>query len=295
MHTGMRNMVFVIIGCVMGSGVTPEVVRGVATWPASVFLLAASVAAVLWTTARLLERGFRHGRTTAVLAAAPGHLSFVMSLGAETGGHLPAIGVIQSIRLLCLTLIVPFAVTAFGYALAPTAVPGARETTLPWLAALVLAAWAGGWLLTLLKMPASWLIGGLFVSTAGHATGVVEGSVPQWLSIPAYVFMGSLIGSRFAGVTLTELRRYAAAGLLATAVSAVIAIAFAVLAAELTGLPMGQVLIAFAPGGVETMSAMAVLMHADPAYVAAHHVLRLFVLTGLLPLFLFGGGKRKNG
>jgi len=51
-------------------------------------------------------------------------------------------------------------------------------------------------------------------------------------------------------------------------------------------LPLMQLLIAFAPGGVETMAAMSVLLDADPAFVAAHHVLRLFVLTALVPIVL---------
>ncbi len=34
------------------------------------------------------------------------------------------------------------------------------------------------------------------------------------------------------------------------------------------------------------MAAIALLVNADPAFVAAHHVMRLFMLTGMIPLFL---------
>jgi uncharacterized membrane protein AbrB (regulator of aidB expression) len=34
------------------------------------------------------------------------------------------------------------------------------------------------------------------------------------------------------------------------------------------------------------MSAIALAVDADPAYVAAHHVMRLFMLTALIPIFL---------
>ncbi|MCJ9753740.1 AbrB family transcriptional regulator, partial [Neorhizobium sp. BETTINA12A] len=53
-----------------------------------------------------------------------------------------------------------------------------------------------------------------------------------------------------------------------------------------TGVPLDAALIAFAPGGLETMSAMAVMLHADPTYVGAHHVLRLMFLSVLMPVVL---------
>lgn len=293
-HPGLRNAAFVVIGFIMGAGVTPQVMATAAAWPLSFVLLAASVAAVMWAGARLLRRLFGHDRTTATLAASPGHLSFVMSLGVETGGNLPTIGIVQSIRLLCLTLAVPFVVSGFGGAGVPAAASPAPPASLATLAAVLAVAWLAGFVFNRLRLPAGFLIGAMAVSTAAHITGAVEGGAPLWLAIPAYVFMGALIGSRFSGIRLAELRSHAAAGLMTTMIAVVIALAFAFLAAVLTGLPLGQVLIAFAPGGVETMSAMALQMHVDPAYVAAHHVLRLFILTALVPLFLHGGGPGRS-
>ncbi|NRA87018.1 MAG: AbrB family transcriptional regulator [Rhizobiales bacterium] len=52
-------------------------------------------------------------------------------------------------------------------------------------------------------------------------------------------------------------------------------------------LPFAQILIAFAPGGVEAMIAMALLLNIDPTFVAAHHIMRLFILIGLIPYFMW--------
>jgi uncharacterized membrane protein AbrB (regulator of aidB expression) len=52
-------------------------------------------------------------------------------------------------------------------------------------------------------------------------------------------------------------------------------------------------MIAFAPGGLETMAAMAVMMHADTAYVGSHHVLRLLFLSVLMPLVMGKDARRK--
>jgi membrane AbrB-like protein len=159
------------------------------------------------------------------------------------------------------------------------------------LAAMLPACAALGFALHWLRMPAAFLIGAMLVSTLAHLTGLVEGMVPAWLSIPSFVIMGVMIGTRFSGVRLRDLARYAGAGLMTTCIAVAIAGVAAYFASWLTGLPLAPMLVAFAPGGVETMAAIALLINADPAFVAAHHVMRLFILTGLVPIFL---GRQKS-
>jgi hypothetical protein len=262
--------------------VTPQVLETARKWPLSFLVLAASIAVIMAVTAALLRRALNYDRVTAVLSSAPGHLSFVTSLGAETGGNLAAISIVQSIRLLCLTLFVPLVAAAGGFSGGPQAgLAPAGAMGLAALAAMLPACLAAGWALHWLKM-----IGAMLVSTLLHLTGIVEGAIPGWLAVPCFIAMGTMIGTRFSGVRPRDLARYAGAGLLATAIAVVIAGSAAALASRLTGIPLGPVLVAFAPGGVETMAAIALQVNADPAFVAAHHVMRLFILTALIPLFL---------
>jgi hypothetical protein len=53
-----------------------------------------------------------------------------------------------------------------------------------------------------------------------------------------------------------------------------------------TGFPFAQIWIAYAPGGVEGMAAMALSLHLDPVFVATHHIFRILALIGLLPILL---------
>ena len=62
--------------------------------------------------------------------------------------------------------------------------------------------------------------------------------------------------------------------------------AVSALVAHLLDLPFGQVRGSFAPGRIEVMSAMTFSLGYDPAYAATCHILRLFLLIALLPLFL---------
>ncbi len=282
----LRNGVFVVIGMVMGSAVTPQTLEAALKWPLSFVCLALALVAIIWLAKGLLVWRFAQHPRTALLAVAPGHLSFVLGLGAESGGDLRIISVAQSIRLLLLTLAVPVAISFAGYDLQQAASAAETDMDLLPLAMVLGVSALCGWVLFKLHVPAAFLLGGMGLSALVHATGIAEGNAPQWLSVPSYAIMGALIGSRFAGVTLEMLRASALAGVGATAVAGAVAALFALAAAQLTGLDVATLLIAFAPGGVETMSAMALLMHADPALVAAHHVFRLLVLTFLIPAWL---------
>ena len=157
------------------------------------------------------------------------------------------------------------------------------------LIAVLALAGAVGWLFKLAKFPAAFLLGAMAVSAVLHGAEIVTAAVPPWMTIAAFIALGSMIGTRFSGTTFAELKRSMAAGVFVTIASVAIAALFALLAAYLTGFPVPSVLIAFAPGGLETMVAMSVLLGSDPTFVAAHHVARLLMLTMIIPLFLIRG------
>ena len=98
--------------------------------------------------------------------------------------------------------------------------------------------------------------------------------------------MGCLIGTRFRGLNRKGLLGALAAGAVGTLVSCLVAAIGAVIAARLIGLPPSVLLLAFAPGGVEIMAALAVSTGLEPALVAAHHVVRLLILSVAVPLLI---------
>ena len=98
--------------------------------------------------------------------------------------------------------------------------------------------------------------------------------------------MGSLIGTRFNGISGSMVLSTLGAGLIATLLACAIAALGALLASGIVGLPPAALLLAFAPGGVEVMAALAIETGLEPAFVAAHHVMRLLILTVLVPVLL---------
>ena len=140
-----------------------------------------------------------------------------------------------------------------------------------------------------LSVPAPLLMGAMVVSALGHLTELAPGVLPEWLVLPAYLVLGALIGTRFSGLSIKDLRTGLAAGLLVTLVAVALAALAAAPVALALGMPAAHVLVAFAPGGLETMIAMGAVLGVVPGFVAACHIARLFVLTFLLTAMLGRG------
>jgi uncharacterized membrane protein AbrB (regulator of aidB expression) len=73
-------------------------------------------------------------------------------------------------------------------------------------------------------------------------------------------------------------------GLGALAVGTAVASVFAVAAAFLLSLPVGDVVMAFAPGALEAMTTLAFALNLDPAYVGTHHIARLIFVSLVVPV-----------
>ncbi|WP_417436326.1 AbrB family transcriptional regulator [Hoeflea sp.] len=286
-----RDAVFIILGLTIGQGVTPEVFEAMRTWPVTLAALAASLFAIIWITPAILVRFWSMDATTAFLSSSPGHLSYVLGLSEGVKADLRTVSIVQSIRVLALTLLVPVAVTLTGQVPQQALEIPAETAPVP-LAVMIVAAACAGYLLARFRLPAAYLIGGMLVSVVAHVTGLVSGVMSYWLAAVAFVSLGGLIGSRFSGVTWPQLRRALGAGVLVTVLSVALAAVFAVITHWITGMELIAILIAFAPGGLETMAAMSVILGIDPTFVASHHVARLLMLTAIVPFFVLRG--RRN-
>lgn len=282
----VRNLVFLLVGVSIGSGVDSNATDAMLRWPLAFAALGLMLWATLWLCGRLLQHGFGLDRRSAYLASAPGHLSFVVGLSAGLNLDTTRIVVIQSVRLLALTLTVPAIALAFGFEMTGQVLPPGPPMVWLHLVALLAAGLALGFILDKIGLPAPLLIGGMIASSLGHATEMTPGVMAPWLSYLGLVTVGTLIGARFNGITRKALATSLLAGLTVTTLTVLMALAAALPVAYVLGFDSTHVLIAFAPGGLETMIAMGVVLGANPGFVAAAHVSRLLFLTILLPAFV---------
>ena len=282
----LRNAGFAVIGATLGAGVTPDFLSEIAHYPASLVMLTLSVVVMMAVSSLFLVRFFGLDRNTAILATAPGALSYTLALASEGRGDVRAVMVLQSTRLLLITLVLPPLLT-LADPVAPSGFAGAYGILGPVesLALLALSAIAG-FGLERVKAPAAFILGGLLVSGIGHGTGLLEGRLAEPVTFVGFAIAGAVIGTRFGGLPLGDLRRLGFAGVLATIVAVSVSALVSLGLALVSGIPFAQVLVAFAPGGVEGMSAMALALGYDPLYVAIHHIYRIMLLIGGLAFIL---------
>jgi len=291
-----RNLAFVVLGISMGSGVTPETIALARHWPASLLALLVCIALVMWCAVVFLTRSKGWDRGTALLASSPGALSGALALAIEGYGDIKRVSILQSTRLLSLTAILPLLVDAAAMARSATIV----RTVLSWPSALaiIIAGVAIGALFDRLRVPAAFLIGGMLLSAGLHLAGLVTGGPPREILVPAFLVTGAAVGARFAGTRLADVWDNAGPAAAVVLMGAGISGVIAWLVAYWLALPFGQVWVAYAPGGVEAMAAMALSLGFEPAFVGAHHVLRILVISLLLPFVVVrqakGRGRRKT-
>jgi uncharacterized protein len=272
MHSGLREVAIVLLGLTLGSTVTPQTLALLPRWPVTLAGLSLAMMSIMASGAWYLERVHGLDRATARLAAMPGALSFVMALAHETTSDL---------------LLLPSLVSLVGAPVSVRIFQPAGDIVKPLqLPVLAVAGFAGAWLFYRLGTPAPQLFGSMIAAALLYGPGLLDTAIPPFIVSMLFVVLGSLIGSNFAGADLRLFLVTAGAGLGSLAVSGLVALAWALPAAWLVGLPTVQVWLAYAPGGVETTALLAMSLGLDAAFVSSHHIMRVIVLNILVPMWV---------
>ena len=108
--------------------------------------------------------------------------------------------------------------------------------------------------------------------------------MPWWVTNTVMVAFGAVTGSRFAGTPLRLLAHFIGAAFGSFAVAVTVTAVFAAGLVGILGLPIGEVMIAYAPGAVDAMMLLALALNLDPVYVGAHHLVRIFFVSLAMPL-----------
>lgn len=284
----LSRLISVLVGISLGAVVSPETLKGLATFPLSVGVLAMSTLCMFAATTSYLRLAHGWDAQSALLGASPGALAQVMMLSAEYKADLRAIAIVQTVRVVALTIGIPaglslFGLTASGGIVARLAGVGpASLTDLVVLVAVSAAAAAAFWRL---HLPGGLLFGAMLGSGVLHGGGFVAAALPWWVASAAVIGIGAVTGSRFANTDPRTLLRFLGAALGSFAVAISIASVFVLVLGALSTVRIADAVVAFAPGAQDTMMVLALAMHLDPVFVGALHLSR-FLLVSLLVPFL---------
>ena len=282
--TGLRYLAMLASGVSIGASVTPETVRNIATYPASVTGMVVCVFCMIAASVFVSMKFSRWDRMTAMLAAIPGAMGFVLSAVMTTGANAPRVVTVQMMRVFFLICLLPLAIVETG---AGAIVPNTRISDPLWMFLIECAIGLGvGLVLTRWKVIGGMFLGAMLVSGLFHLVDVAHGRAPGLVFFAGQVLIGSWTGSRFSGFDWSHFAREAPSMLAAIGVSILISAVFSISASTLLGLPFGATFLAYSPGGMEAMTVLAMALGLDPFYVAAHHLARFVLLHVGLPLTL---------
>jgi membrane AbrB-like protein len=286
----LTQTVLVLLGISLGSMVSRQLVQHIGAYPLSIGLLALATFCSTFGSSVYLQRVHGWDRTSAFLAGSPGALSQITMLALERGADVSAIAVVQTMRVIVLTAALPLLLALTGIA-GPSQPAAAMAVASPLeLGELIASAVALALLLRLLSFPASWMFGAMIGSSLLHGTGAIEGGLPEWVRGIALIGIGAVIGTRFARMKIAVLLSHVNAALGSFTIAIVISAIFVAVIALSTHVRFADIIVAFAPGAMDAMLALALTLHIDPVFVGAHHLSRFVFVTIATPgiIHLFG-------
>jgi membrane AbrB-like protein len=281
----LMNVIFVFIGISLGSVVTPETLHGMGAWPLSLAIMIVAIVTISLASSAYLRYAHGWGNTAALLASAPGALSQVMVMANELGVDVRAVVIVQTLRVMIVSVGLPSALTLLGLV-----GPNARSVggtfsvdQLGELSLLISSSAFVAYFFLRFRIPGGLLFGAMLCSGALHGSGYVHALMPWWAANAAMLALGSTTGSRFANTSPRLLLDFIWAALGCFVISVVVAALFVAILALGTPLRIADVSIAFAPGAVDAMMVLALALNLDPVYVGAHHLARIVFISVTIP------------
>lgn len=215
-----------------------------------------------------------------LLGAVPGAMAAILVISESSEKPSAKVVYSHSVRLMILTLL---ALLISNSAPDSASVDGSL-TVYAWLIFLALALMSLllGKASTLLGIPAPYMLAALLITASfnGFATGI-DMQLPKWMVIFATALLGILIGSRIADTTLREAMAYSRAGVMVTMIGLLVAVGVSGVFSILIDKSWVVLLLSWVPGSVEAMTAVALLLGMEPAFVMINHALRLLLLYSL--------------
>lgn len=294
----LRSVMVSVLGVLLGSTFTPEVMEKASQWPVTMVSLALYIVVLTGLLYLYFTRVQHYDPVTAYFSATPGGLNEMVIAGGAMGGDERTIALVHGARVLLVVMAIPFwfRYTEGERAITTAVGPSIAGTSLIDIGILATCAVIGVLFGRLIRLPAYRIVGPMLVSAAVHIAGLTR-SVPPWEIVAvAQVVVGSSVGARFSGVPLERVLKTIAASVGATAVMLATTVLFALGLSQVTDLAIAPIVLAFSPGGLAEMSLIALSLGIETAFVATHHVSRIAMIVIAAPLVFkaLGVKARKN-
>ncbi|MEW5727266.1 MAG: AbrB family transcriptional regulator, partial [Pseudomonadota bacterium] len=194
----LRQLMILVLGVMLGSAFTPELLDRVGGWLGTLAGLFAAMAATTAAVMAYLRRFAAMGPVTAYFAAAPGGINEMVMTGGAHGGDERAIALVHALRILLIVFAVPFGfrlVTGVQGQPMDAAMGGLADLGGADAATMALGAAVGAGAARLMRWPTFMLTGPMAASAALHLAGLTASQPPAELVMTAQVVVGAGLGS----------------------------------------------------------------------------------------------------
>ena len=227
-------------------------------------------------------------RSTTYFAGAIGGASEMTLLAERVHARTDLVAASHSMRLVIVTLLIPFAMQFSGVQALGILPPSIRAVNAMGLLGLALLTGAGALLMRRLGRANPWFMGALVVAMGLTMAGVSLSAIPQWLSNTAQLVIGVSLGVRFTSEFVHTAPRWLGSVALGTLGMVVLCAGFAWVLARGTGLHWATMVLGTSPGGIAEMAITAKVLQLGVPVVTAFQVCRLIAVLMLVePLYTF--------
>lgn len=283
---GVALSVRTILGVAIGTSFQPELIGRFGEMLSSLALVPLYVLAIAAFGYPYFRKVCGFDRPTAYFSAMPGGLQDMTIFGEEAGANVRALSLVHATRVLIIVSLLPFLLTGlYGIEASQSAGgPPAASVPLSELGLMAAIALVGWWGAKRIGLFGAGITGPMILAGAASLLDLVHFRPPAEVIVFAQFVIGMSIGSKYLGLTLLELRQ-----LVVSAVGYCLALFLLAICFERLVVAMGaaaplEAILAYAPGGQAEMIILAIVAGADVAFVALHHVLRVFIVIMGAPL-----------
>lgn len=250
-------------------------------WPVMLMATAITLLLSLVVGIGLVRYGGLPG-TTAAWGTTPGAAAAMVAMAEESDADPRIVAAMQYVRVVCVVLVGALVSHYLGVTGSGT---GSHAANLPanWgdvgnLLATLGVIGAGVWLFDG-RLPAGALLGPVVIGSVLHLTGVIDILLPRPLLELAYGIIGTYVGLRFDRETVRSIARSLGKMIFASLMLIALCALSAWLITLLIHTEFMPAYLGTSPGGLDSMTIIAIDTHADVGLVVALQTMRLFAVV----------------
>ena len=293
----LRRIALPILGVLIGSSFTPEILKQIYNWPKGislVFIYAFIVSVVGYLYYRKIAKW---DMVTSIFSAPPGGLAELVFIGSDAGADERKMILVHSLRIALVVitsaLIIKFYFnTDFARIIIknpPLHLIGFTDWFIMLFCAVV-----GGVLGLKYKLPGGALFGALLLSAFFHLTSLTDVKPPSFIVASAQIILGTSLGVRFHGITKREFKDTVIHGFVMATMMISTALAIAVISYKIVDIDPRALYLSMAPGGFTEMLLLSLAIGVESAFIATCHCLRIFLILSCIPFASHMTKKNRN-